>query len=52
MAILNRKWCDYIVYTKEQVFVQRIKFDREYWDNVLYSGICKFLDECRSDKKE
>ena len=43
LAILERRWCDYIVYTKEQVFVQRIKFDKDYWDNVLYAGICKFL---------
>jgi len=38
MKILNKKYCDYIVYcdTDKQVFIQRIPFDENYWYNDLY----------------
>lgn len=34
MAVLGKKWCDYIVYSTSdsQIFVQRIYFDSNYWD--------------------
>ena len=33
MFVLNKKWCDYIVYCVEssQVFTQRVDFNPEYW---------------------
>jgi len=33
MFVLNKKWCDYIVYCTStgQIFTQRIKFDMEFW---------------------
>lgn len=38
MAILGKKWCDYIVYctTENRVFVQKIPFNSEYWNTQLY----------------
>lgn len=50
LAILNRKWCDLIVYVpaEDRVFVQRIKANPEYWTKTLYPAICKVLDEVTS----
>lgn len=38
MKILGKKWCDYIVYCTftNQVFIQRIPFNKKHWDNVLF----------------
>jgi len=40
MAVLGKKWCDYIVYCNYQIFKQRIVFDPKYWENH-YSTIKK-----------
>lgn len=47
LVILGRKWCDYIVMCQNEdcVFVQRIHVDMNYWNNILYPGIKKFLSE-------
>ncbi len=36
MYIRKKEWCDYIVYTKEKVFIQRIFFNEIYWNKVFY----------------
>lgn len=35
MAVMNKKWCVYIVYctTDRKIFTQKIPFDPEYWAN-------------------
>ena len=33
MAITERSWCDFIIYTEKGVSVQRIPFDAEFWNN-------------------
>lgn len=35
MAIGGREWCDFVVYTTKSVSVQRIKFNKQYWENQL-----------------
>lgn len=37
MFVLNKKWCDFIVYSTndKQVFVQRIPFNSNYWVQTL-----------------
>lgn len=47
MAICNKKWCDYIVYCtpENKVFVDRIPFNRSYWDNELYPRLFHFNKE-------
>ena len=44
MAVLDKKWCDYIVYCtfERKVSVERIYFDQEYWKK-LYSNIKGFI---------
>lgn len=41
MAVLGKNWCDYIVYCSPEnsVFVQRIPFDQNYWNSVMYNSL-------------
>jgi len=45
MAILDREWCDYVVYstTDCKVYKERILFNKEYWENKLYPSLQSFL---------
>lgn len=45
MAILGKKWCDYVVYCTEdrRVFKERILFDHFYWEKKLYPSLQSFL---------
>jgi hypothetical protein len=47
MKICDKKWCDYIVYstTDAQIYLERISFNTEYWDKVMYPGINEFFTE-------
>ena len=45
MAIMNKKWCDYIVYALDgDRYIERIYFDKIYW-GILYEEIDKFIKE-------
>ena len=35
MAITGRKWCDFVVYTEQDISVDRISFDLKFWKNLL-----------------
>jgi len=35
MAVGDRPWCDFIIYTTKGINVERIPFDRDYWRNTL-----------------
>ena len=45
MALLDKEWCDYIVYATEDgdVYQERISFNEEYWNNILYPKLQLFL---------
>lgn len=47
MAITNKKWCDYVVFcpAEDQVYVERIPFQPEYWEKILYPGLRHFLEK-------
>ena len=47
MAILDKKWCDYVVYCppENKVFVQRIPFNSDYWNNEMYDPLKKIIRE-------
>ena len=36
MAITERSWCDFVIYTEKGISVERIPFDAEFW-NMFYS---------------
>lgn len=41
MVVMNKKWCEYIVYCTpySSVFTQKIPFDKDYWEKSLYPKI-------------
>ena len=45
MAILHKKWCDYIVYCypEQRIFIQRIDANVQYWETFLYPGLQNFI---------
>lgn len=45
MAILQLPFCDYITFSYEdkKVYIERIPYDKQYWEQTLYSDICSFL---------
>jgi len=46
MAIGERPWCDFVVYTTVGINVQRIHFDVEFWHNSLLPKLIEFYDNC------
>lgn len=34
MGVTGRKWCDFVIYTKEDIFVQRVSFDELCWEKL------------------
>lgn len=44
MAIMNREWCDYVVYCEGEILIERVYFNKEYWEK-LYGEIKKFIQE-------
>lgn len=45
MAILDKEWCDYIVYSTSdcKVYTERIPFNKDYWEKRLYPSLQSFL---------
>ena len=46
MAVGNRKWCDFVVFTTKGISVKRINYDEEYWMNTLLPKLEEFYDTC------
>jgi hypothetical protein len=46
MAILEKEWCDYVVYCskKKLMYRERIEFNPNYWNNVLYPSLQDFIE--------
>lgn len=42
MAISGIKWCDFVVYTFESIFVERIAFDETLWCNNMLPSLLQF----------
>ena len=45
MAIGERPWCDFVVFTPHGISVERIKFDSSFW-NPLLCKLEAFFDKC------
>ena len=45
MAILQLQWCDLVVYTSKDLFVERITFDSTFWEKSMVSELTKFYFE-------
>ena len=46
LAVTERKWCDFVVFTNKGVSVERIKYDREFWESKLLPKLINFYDNC------
>ena len=46
MAITERSWCDFVIYTEKGISVERIPFDAEFWNNKLLPKLIDFFDNC------
>ena len=46
MAVGQRPWCDFVVYTAKGINVERIQFDQGYWQNTLLPKLEAFFDNC------
>ena len=44
LAITDRKWCDFVVYTKKGISIERIDNDTEFWENKLLPKLTAFYD--------
>ena len=41
MAICGAEWCDFVVYTFKEMFIETIQFDESYW-NEMYEKLRLF----------
>ena len=46
MAIGERPWFDFVIFTKKGISIERVLFDEEYWKNTLLPKLEAFLDNC------
>ena len=46
LAITQRVWCDFVIFTTRGISVERISFDLEYWKNKLLPKLTAFYDNC------
>ena len=46
LAITERMWCDFVIFTNRGISVERIKFDSDFWQNKLLPKLIAFYDHC------
>ena len=46
LAITERRFCDFVVYTTKDLFIQRILFDEHFWAHELLPNLIDFYDNC------
>ncbi len=46
MAITERKWCDFVIYTSKGISIERIRFNEEFWKNTFLPKLTSFYDNC------
>ena len=46
MAILEVPWCDFVVWTEARIFVERVPFDRPFWEKEVLPKLQAFFQEC------
>jgi len=45
MAVGDRPWCDFVVYTTNSISVQRIQFVKDYWERTLLPKLIEFYEK-------
>lgn len=46
LAITERKWCDFVVFTTKGISVERIEYDPKFWEDKLLPKLTSFYDSC------
>ena len=46
MAVTGLKWCDFVVWTPEDLFIERIPFDQSLWTNFMLPKLNAFFAQC------
>ena len=46
LGIGNKPWCDFVIYTRRGLNVERIHFDQVFWNNRLLPKLIEFYDNC------
>ena len=46
MAVGERPWCDFVIYTNLGNSVERISFDLNFWDTLFLPKLASFYDNC------
>ena len=46
MAIGERPWCDFVVFTLKGISIQRIPFDHDFWSDKLFPRLETFYNDC------
>ena len=46
IAITERKWCDFVVYTTKDLFIHQIKYNEDFWNCELLPKLIEFYDCC------
>lgn len=44
LAITQRKWCDFVIYTPKSLSIERIPFDNVFWESELLPKLTAFFD--------
>ena len=45
MALGERPWCDFVIYTQKDISIERITFNQSYWEDSL-TKLVSFYDNC------
>jgi hypothetical protein len=51
MKMSNKKWCDYVVYCDNKIFIYKIHFNQNYWDQ-FYPKLDNFIENILYKKTE
>lgn len=46
MALGERPWCDFVVFTRKGINIERIYFNRSFWKDKLLPKLTNFYDNC------
>lgn len=46
MAVGDRVWCDFVIYTTKGLSIEHITFDKDFWDKELLPKLVEFYDKC------
>jgi hypothetical protein len=41
-ATIQLQWCDFVVYTNKDIFIERINFDSSLWDKTMVPELTRF----------